>query len=285
MTTSSPAPRYGMALYSMFSLFFMWGFLTVVNDVLGPFLQNYFQLNHFQTSLVQFCFFGAYFVGALGYFIISVRFGDPIQRIGYQNGLVLGLVMSAVGSALFFPATFTESYYAYLGAFFMLGLGFSILQIAANPYVAILGRSETASSRLNLAQGFNSLGTTLGPLIGGYLIFTYFQGVAAVKWPYLMFAGILLGLAVIFKLVKLPSVEGEAPTERQLGAWQFRQLRLGVPAIFCYVGAEVAIGFFFIRYVGLPDIMHLEDSDAKNFLSLYWGGLMIGRFFRRYFIE
>ena len=155
-------------------LFFMWGFMTVFNDILIPRFKEAFTLDYFQAMLVQFAFFGAYFIGSLLYFVISATTGDPIARLGYKNGVVVGLLLSAVGSALFWPAATVHSYPFFLVALFVVGLGFAMLQIAANPYVTILGPERTASSRLNLAQGFNSVGTTTGPLIGGYLIFQYF---------------------------------------------------------------------------------------------------------------
>src|SRR5258708_2534870 len=193
----------------MTSLFFLWGFMTVFNDILIPRFKEAFTLNYFQAMLVQFAFFGAYFVGSLLYFIISATTGDPIARIGYKNGVVIGLLISATGSALFWPAAGAHSYPMFLGALFIVGLGFAMLQIAANPYVTILGPEKTASSRLNLAQGFNSIGTTIGPLIGGYLIFQYFaktraHGAGSVKVPYLAFFVLFLGLAAIFSFIHLP---------------------------------------------------------------------------------
>lgn len=267
-----------MALFALFALFFMWGFMTVMNDVLIPYLKSTFALNYAQASLVQGFFFGAYAIGSLIYFLISVISGDPIQRIGYKNGILLGLVVSALGAGLFYPAAMGNAYWPYLLALFVLGLGFTMLQIAANPYVAIIGKSETASSRLNMAQGFNSLGTTIGPLIGGFLIFKYFAGAEAVKWPYLMMAGILLVLVLVFIFTPLPKVVNTEKIERGFGSLRFSQLRFGIIAIFVYVGGEVAIGSYLINYIGLPEIMGLAQEDAKNFLSWYWGGLMIGRF-------
>src|SRR5215469_16336239 len=158
----------------MTTLFFMWGFMTVFNDILIPRFKDAFTLDYFHAMLVQFAFFGAYFIGSLLYFAISATTGDPIAKIGYKNGVVIGLLISAAGSALFWPAANLVSYPMFLSALFIVGCGFAMLQIAANPYITILGPEKTASSRLNLAQGFNSIGTTVGPLIGGYLIFSYF---------------------------------------------------------------------------------------------------------------
>ncbi|MBK9419906.1 MAG: sugar MFS transporter [Flavobacteriales bacterium] len=259
------------------TLFFMWGFMTVMNDVLIPHLKAVFTLSWWQSMLVQFCFFGAYFLGSLGYYIYSSSNGDPIQRIGYKRALIAGLLLSAFGSALFVPATYVHFYGLYLAALFVLGLGFTLLQIAANPFVAIIGTAEGASSRLNLAQGFNSLGTTLAPLIGGALIFDLFKGDAAVRWPYAFFA-LLLGLqAVWVYFTALPEPPNSSTGARQ-NALRHRQLRNGMGAIFCYVGAEVAIGSLIIGFLGMKGVLGLSHTDAKNYLSLYWGGAMCGRF-------
>lgn len=259
------------------TLFFMWGFMTVMNDVLIPHLKAVFTLSWWQSMLVQFCFFGAYFLGSLAYFLYSNSQGDPIQRIGYKRALIAGLLLSAAGSLLFVPATYVHAYGFYLVALFVLGLGFTLLQIAANPFVAIIGPASGASSRLNLAQGFNSLGTTLAPLIGGALIFELFKGDAAVRWPYAFFALLLVGQAVWVWATALPE-----PAHTNIGARQHalrhRQLRNGMAAIFCYVGAEVAIGSLIIGFLEMKGVMGLPHDAAKNYLSLYWGGAMCGRF-------
>ncbi len=278
MDNNSKSVNYSLAFSVLTSLFFMWGFFTVLNDILIPHLKSIFDLTHFMAMLVQFAFFGAYFVGSVVYFIISVSYGDPINKIGYKGGILLGLVVSALGSALFFPATIVNQYWLYLAALFIVGLGFTLLQIAANPYVAILGSAKTASSRLNLVQGFNSLGTTIGPIIGGYLIFHYFAGVDAVKIPYLIYAGIFILLAVLIMAIKLPKVTD--PTEKVdgFGSLHHKNLVLGAVAIFMYVGAEVSIGSILISFLGLENIAGLNEVDASMYLSFYWGGLMIGRF-------
>jgi len=184
-------------------LFFMWGFMTVFNDILIPRFKEAFTLDYFHAMLVQFAFFGAYFIGSLIYFIISAVTGDPIAKIGYKNGVIIGLLISAAGSALFWPAATSLSYPLFLAGLFVVGLGFAVLQIAANPYVTILGPERTASSRLNLAQAFNSVGTTVGPLIGAYLIYNYFMkpgehGAESVKIPYLIFCIMFVVLAGVF---------------------------------------------------------------------------------------
>ena len=263
-------------------LFFMWGFMTVFNDILIPRFKEAFTLNYFQAMLVQFAFFGAYFIGSLIYFIISVTIGDPIARIGYKNGVVIGLLISAGGSALFWPAATMISYPLFLIALFVVGLGFAMLQIAANPYVTILGPERSAAGRLNLAQAFNSVGTTIGPLIGGYLIFQYFaktgaHGADSVKVPYLAFCIVFVILAVIFFCIHLPHV-GEGKIEPGIGAMKHPHVMLGVLAIFMYVGGEVAIGSSIINFLGQPSVAGLTALEASKYVSLFWGGMLIGRF-------
>ncbi len=271
-------PRaYRGPLAVLTSLFFLWGFITVLNDVLVPHWKDLFQLTYAQSLLVQFCFFGAYFVGSVVYYLISVSSGDPIDRIGYKRGLLLGLGISALGCALFAPASLLHSYAAHLVALFVLGLGFTVLQIAANPFVAIIGPADGASSRLNLAQAFNSLGTTLAPLIGGWLIFDQVDAAAAVRAPYLGLAALLVVIAVVVKATRLP----EPPRAERMGnsnALRHPQLRWGMVAIFCYVGAEVAVGSLIISFLALDGVMGFREDVAKHYLSLYWGGAMAGRF-------
>ena len=266
----------------MTSLFFMWGFMTVFNDILIPRFKAAFTLNYFQAMLVQFAFFGAYFTGSLGYFLISATKGDPIARIGYKNGVVIGLLFAAAGSALFWPAATMASYPMFLVALFIVGLGFAMLQIAANPYVTILGPEKTASSRLNLAQGFNSVGTTLGPLIAGWLIFQYFSrtgahGAESVKMPYLAFCVVFMVLAAVFYFVHLPHV-GEGKIESGAGALRYPHVALGVVAIFMYVGGEVSVGSTIINFLGQKNVAGLTELEASKYVSLFWGGMLIGRF-------
>ncbi|MCC7503232.1 MAG: sugar MFS transporter [Flavobacteriales bacterium] len=258
------------------SLFFMWGFLTVMNDVLVPHWKEVFQLNYRQSLLVQFCFFGAYFMGSLLYYFRSITGRDPIQRFGYKRSAVGGLLLSATACLMFIPASYSQSYSGFLLALFMLGLGFTLLQIAANPFVAIIGSAEGASSRLNLAQAFNSLGTTLAPLIGGWLVFEHFKGSAAIRYPYAFYAVLFLLLAVWVHFSALPEPPREELTKGN--ALRHRSLRLAMIAIFCYVGAEVTIGSLIISFLKLPEVMGLPEKAAKNYLSLYWGGAMVGRF-------
>ena len=275
--------NYTSSLIILTTLFFMWGFLTCMNDILIPYLKEIFVLKYWQAMLIQFCFFGAYFIGSSIYYLMSLKIGDPINRIGYKNGIIIGLVVSGVGCLLFYPAAQFKMYGLFLGALFILGLGFTMLQIAANPYVSILGSPETASSRLNMSQAFNSLGTTIAPILGGYLIYEYFfsngsSGGEAVKIPYIIFGLIFFVGAVVFKFVKLPKFVNEDEVVKGTGALKFKNLSYGTIAIFMYVGGEVAIGSFLINFIGLDNIMGLEEAIAKNFLAYYWGGTMIGRF-------
>jgi MFS transporter, FHS family, L-fucose permease len=279
---SGKAQSYRGPFAIMTTLFFIWGFMTVWNDILIPQFKEAFTLNYFQAMLVQFAFFGAYFIGSVLYFTISATKGDPIAKIGYKNAIVMSLLICAFGSLLFWPAAGMLSYPLFLIALFVVGIGFAVLQIAANPYVTILGPEETASSRLNLAQGFNSVGTTLGPLIGGYLIFEYFNkagvnGAASVKVPYLAFSIVFLILAAIFYFVHLPHV-GEGKIEPGAQALKYPHVVLGVIAIFMYVGGEVSIGSSIINFLGQKSIAGLTPIEASKFVSLFWFGMLIGRF-------
>jgi FHS family L-fucose permease-like MFS transporter len=282
-TQTQPDRTYRGPFTVMTVLFFMWGFMTVFNDILIPRFKEAFTLNYFEAMLVQFAFFGAYFIGALLYYLISATAGDPIARIGYKNGVVIGLLISAVGSALFWPAAAALSYPLFLVALFVVGLGFAMLQIAANPYVTILGPERTASSRLNLAQAFNSVGTTIGPVIGGYLIFQYFaktnaHGAESVKIPYIAFCIVFLVLAAIFFFTHLPHILGEGKIERGAGALKHPHVILGALAIFMYVGGEVSIGSSLINFLGQKSVAGLDPIEASKYVALFWGGMLIGRF-------
>jgi MFS transporter, FHS family, L-fucose permease len=290
--------KYTSSLILITTLFFMWGFITCMNDILIPYLKKVFELTYAQAMLVQFAFFGAYFVGSLLYFLTSAILGDPIRKIGYKNGIIIGLLLSAIGCLLFYPAAHAQMYGFFLSALFVLGLGFTLLQIAANPYVAILGKPETASSRLNLSQGFNSFGTTIAPIIGGYLVFHFFAGhgipllnkageqvltdggltmsAAGVQIPYFIFAAVFVLIAVVFIFAKLPSFQSDDTHEKGITALKYRQLSFGILAIFFYVGSEVSIGSTLINY--LKELMLFPEMEAKLFLAFYWGGAMIGRF-------
>lgn len=282
-TSADTGQTYRGPFAVMTILFFMWGFMAVWNDVLIPRFKEAFTLNYFQAMLVQFAFFAAYTIGAMIYYIVSMISGDPINRIGYKNGVIIGLLIAAIGSALFYPAAVLVSYPFFLLALFIVGLGFAMLQIAANPYVTILGPEQTASSRLNLSQGFNSFGTTIGPLIGGWLIFTVFSrpgisGADSVKIPYLCFAVVFVVLALFFKFVHLPNFTNAEQVGRGLGALKHPHTVLGMIAIFMYVGGEVTVGSAVINFLGSPKVGGLTHEAASRYLAYYWGGLMIGRF-------
>ncbi|MCS5587337.1 MAG: sugar MFS transporter [Porticoccaceae bacterium] len=262
-----------LAFLAMTCLFFFWGFITVLNDILIPFLKESFELNYTQAMLVQFCFFGAYF-------IVSPLAGKLIDTVGYQQGIVLGLLTTAAGCFLFYPSAELHLYELFLIAFFVLASGITILQVAANPYVAALGSEKTAASRLNLAQAANSLGTTVGPLIGAALILGVVAADAsAVQGPYLMIAGLLVAAALLFRLIKLPviaSVEsGDANSDDSV--LNRRSLVLGALAIFLYVGGEVSIGSFLVNYFAESSIAGLSHAEAGEMVAYYWGAAMIGR--------
>ncbi|WMJ73123.1 sugar MFS transporter [Cytophagaceae bacterium ABcell3] len=273
--------NYTIPLLALTVLFFMWGFITCMNDIMIPFFKIAFKLENFEAGLVQFFFFFAYFSISLVYFIISSRFGDPISKIGYKNGIIAGLITAGIGSCLFFPAAEMKSYPAFLFAFFVLAAGVVLLQMAANPYVALLGSPKTSSSRLNMTQAFNSLGTTVAPIIGSKVIFGNMDLAAevhsldVVKMPYLVLAGTLFALAVFISAFKLPRFTGEK-IEKGLGVLRFSHLTLGIVALFMYVGAEVALGSFMANYFG--EIRGFNEEVASKFIAFFWGGAMIGRF-------
>jgi FHS family L-fucose permease-like MFS transporter len=286
------------ALVALTSLFFIWGFMTCLNDILIPHLKAIFQLSFAQAALVQFVFF-------LAYAIMSLPAGLAVRKLGYKVGIVVGLLVAGVGCALFYPAARVQSYPVFLGAFFVLASGITLLQVAANPYVAILGKPETASSRLVLTQAFNSLGTTVAPWFGSALILSVAIKSAdeiakladpvaraaalqtnahAVQTPYLMLAGVFALLALFFLGMRLPKIVEEASTpagrEGTLAAYaktlKVPHLALGVFGIFCYVGGEVAIGSFLVNY--MKEMVGYSAAQAGTHLMLYWGGAMVGRF-------
>jgi FHS family L-fucose permease-like MFS transporter len=274
--------NYLLPLTAMTTLFFLWGFITVLNDVLIPRLKGVFDLTYFEAMLVQFCFFGAYF-------IVSIPAGILVKQLGYKKGILTGLVVASIGCMLFYPAVVVHEYWLFLGALFVLAAGVTVLQVSANPYVAALGPEKTASSRLNLAQALNALGTTVGPYVGGILFFGTAGTLAAsaasaesVKVPYLMLAAALFIIAIVFAFIKLPEIEGHKeennPVNETRSLTQAPHLTMGVFAIFCYVGGEVAIGSFLVNFFGEAHIAGLEEHAAAALISYYWGGAMVGRF-------
>jgi FHS family L-fucose permease-like MFS transporter len=245
---------------------------------LVPHLKAIFTLSYVQAMLIQFCFFGAYFVA-------SIPAGYLVERIGYRRGIIIGLVTAGIGCIGFYPAASMRAYPLFLAALFVLACGITLLQVAANPYVSALGPSETSASRLNLTQAFNSLGTTLGPLLGAALILGLGNAaseVETVQGPYLGLAATLCLIAVVFSRFKLPVVSADSgaddPNAVTGSLWQQRHLVLGVVGIFVYVGAEVAIGSFLVNYMNEPEIAGLPESAAGRYLAFYWGGAMVGRF-------
>jgi FHS family L-fucose permease-like MFS transporter len=276
------------------TLFFMWGFLTCLNDILVPHLKSIFDLNYTRVMLIQFAFFGAYF-------LFSIPSAWIIDWIGYQRSMVLGLLTMGVGAFLFVPAASVPSYPLFLGALIVLAAGITCLQVAANPYVTVLGKPETASSRLNLTQAFNSLGTFLAPFFGGLLILSSapkaisdmralapdalqayrLHEAATVKTPYVGLGITLVVLAIAIGSFKLPKIEhaqhkvGEKVND---SIWKHPNLIFGAIAIFVYVGAEVSIGSFLVNYFSQPDIGGLTEKVAASFVAFYWGGAMLGRF-------
>jgi len=277
-------PSHDRAFTAMTVLFFAWGFITWLNDLLIPKFKADFALSQFQANLVQSAFFGAYFMVALGYFVLSALRGDPINRMGYKNGVVLGLIISSTGCALFYPAAEWHLYPLFLTALLILGGGVTLIQIAANPYIAILGNEGSASARLNLSQGVNSLGYVIAPLVGGLLLFGSdlyrsegSAGIGAVKLPYVGLACGFAALAVFFKTLKLPEFRNPDKVERGIHVFRYPHFLWGWLAIFFYVGSEVTIGSILINFLGSEDVLNLPANLADKYLSFYWGGLMIGR--------
>ena len=272
-----PRENHRVAFTIITTLFFLWGFTTVNNDILIPYYKQEFQLNDTQSMLVNLAFFGSYGIWSLIYFLYSVLKGDPINKLGYKNGVVAGLLISSFACFLYYPLIYTHNYYICLVPLFILGMGFTLLQISCNPYVSILGPKETASSRLNLAQGFNSLGTTIGPMIIGYLVLTYFTDQKAVQVPYAVL-GAIFGIWAIFLFrTKLPDYRVKGAQRLPASALQFRHLVLGMIAVFFYVGAEVSIGSKLVEFLKLGEIAGLNNAIAPSFVGIYWGGAMIGR--------
>ncbi len=291
----------GTALVVINAVFLMWGLVTVLNDILIPHLKSLFTLNYFEVMLVQFTFFGAYF-------IMSMPCGAVLARIGYRATVIAGLGVTALGALLFLPAAAVASYPLFLVGFFIMATGITGLQVAANPYVSLLGEPRLASSRLNLAQMFNSVGTVLGPLVIGPLILAgtvlsasalaklpavkqaayHLAQARLVQGPYLGLAIVLVLLAIAIWLFRLPPVEsqdeprqtgGAATLHRHsfMDALRHPHVAFGVIAIFVYVGAEVSIGSFMINYISLPQIGNITQAQAAHYVAYYWGGAMIGR--------
>ncbi len=300
-------------------LFFLWGFLTVIVDSLIPRLKEVFELSYFQAGMVQFAFFGAYF-------LLSIPASFILSKIGYKKGIILGILMMAAGCLLFYPASSLRLFWVFMLGYFILAGGITILQVAANPYVTILGPEKSAASRLNLSQAFNSLGTSIAPIVGALFILSdkimtsqqidglseaektkyYAAEASAVQLPFLTIAGILIAIALVFVFVNLPKVIGEGENKGSYSAaFKNKNLILGAIGLFCYVGAEVAIGSYMVNYfmkLELADVVRntpfmksianwfltddLNAVDGKAvvgiFVTFYWTGAMVGRFIGAY---
>ncbi|WP_255494767.1 L-fucose:H+ symporter permease [Luteibacter sp. Sphag1AF] len=280
----------------MTTIFFMWGFLTCLNDILIPHLKASFELSYKSVMLIQSTFFGTYF-------LMSLPGGWLVARVGYKKGIVAGLAIAGIGALGFWPAAALHNYPSFLGALFVLAAGITVLQVAANPYVALLGPERTSSSRLTLAQALNSAGTAVAPLVGGFLILANTvktgdeikqlsaaeqvayraQEASSVQGPYLGLAVVLFLLAIFVWLFRLPALEEtteKADTSRHtlLDALRYPHVKFGVLAIFFYVGSEVSIGSFMVNYLHLPEIGNFSEKQATHYVSAYWTLAMIGRF-------
>ena len=288
------SPSYRSALTLLASLFFMWGFITVINNTLLPHLRSVFDLSYTQTTLIESVWF-------IAYFFASIPSAKLIERVGYQRAMVFGLGLMAAGALMMVPAARLPSYGVTLVALFVIASGITLLQVAANPYVAVVGPAETASSRLNLVQAFNSAGATLAPLFGGYLILgRSTSGTAAagsnavltpaerladaqsVVLPYLIVAGVLVVLAIVIARFPLPAMgsatQRSAKADRKgLSLWSHRNLVFGIPAIFIYLIAEIGVANLFINFVSQPQIGNLTHEQASHYLFILWGGMMVGR--------
>ena len=319
MTTTNKS--YKTAFIFLTTLFFLWGFITVLVDSLVPRLKDVFEMSYAKTVLVQFAFFAAFF-------FVSVPAGKLLSKIGYKKGIVLGLTIMALGCLLFYPASSYRSFSVFLLGYFTLAGGITVLQVAANPYVALLGNENGASSRLNLSQAFNSLGTTIAPIVGALFLLSdtvktseeieqlsevakteyYAAEAATVQTPFLFIAGFIGVLALVFSFIKLPKVMEESPKGGYLSLLKNKVMLLGALGIFVYVGAEVSIGSFLVNYfqdMNLATIISqnetmmniantiasvfnktFSNSDPKSLLGIfvifYWGGAMIGRFIGAY---
>ena len=280
-TTAPPrASNNNLALSVVGALFFMLGFITCLNDILIPHLKAIFNLNYTQAMLVQFCFFTAYAV-------MSIPMSKLVEKMGYKAGIIGGFLIAALGCILFYPAAASASYPIFLGALFILASGIVLLQVAGNPYVTLLAPKGKESVMLTLIQAFNSLATTVAPPIGAALIFvdataSQAERISSVQMPYLGLAGFMILLSVLIGLIKLPDArqiaaeQTESNHDGKTSVWQYKHMVLGTIGIFCYVGAEVAIGSLMVNV--LEHTAGLDHDKAAGYLSIYWGGMMVGRF-------
>jgi FHS family L-fucose permease-like MFS transporter len=291
--TSTSANQSRFALTVLASVFFMWGFATVLNDILVPHLKSVFKLNYAESLLIQFVFY-------LAYLLMAIPASRALDWLGYKSCVVIGLLGMAVSAVGFVPAAMLQSYAVFLVALFLLASSITLLQVAANPYVALIGAPATASSRLNLVQAFNSLGTTVAPLFGGLLILrrsasgtvesgtvlTAAQRLAdvhTVEVPYLLVAAVLIALSGLVWRTHLPDLGKESRREVRRARdrhslWRHRNLVFGVPAICLYLVAEIGIGSTLVNFIAQADVGAMSYAAASTYVSLFWGGAMAGRF-------
>ena len=293
VAVSAHRASYRPALALLASLFFMWGFITVINNTLLPHLRSVFELNYTQTTLIESVWF-------IAYAVMGMPSAFLIERTGYKNAIIIGLAVMAAGALMMVPAARIPSYGVTLFALFVVASGITLLQVAANPYVAVIGPAESSESRLTLVQAFNSMGTFFAPYFGGYLILSRTTGgtslegtqltqaeriadAQATQLPYILVAIVLAVIAVIIWRSRLPAL-GSATSRvsreerRKHSLWEHRNLVLGVPAIFIYLIAEIGVANLFINFAILPDIAGITPAEAANYLVLLWGGRMVGRF-------
>jgi FHS family L-fucose permease-like MFS transporter len=292
-TTPTGGAPYRKALALLASLFFMWGFITVINNTLLPHLRSVFELNYFQTTLIESTWF-------IGYLLASVPSAFLIERIGYQRALVIGLGIMTLGSLGMILAAGLPSYGVTLASLFTVSCGIALLQVAANPYVAVIGPPETSESRLTLVQAFNTTGDVLAIIFGQQLILartiggtslegtelTYAQRMAdaqATELPYLIVAIVLAGLALAIAFAKLPALgaatrRASAEARKGLSLWRHRNLIFGCGAIALCVYAEIGVSSLFINFSSQKEIANITQEDAASYLAFFWGGMMVGRF-------
>jgi FHS family L-fucose permease-like MFS transporter len=271
-------------LYSLITVFFFWGFIAASNGIFIPFCKTYFSLSQFQSQLIDLTFYGGYFIGSLGLFLYSrLSKIELLNKIGYKKGITYGLLISALGALCIIPSVQMGSYGLILSSYFIVALGFSLQQTCAQPYVVALGSPDSGATRLNLAGGINSLGTTVAPVVVSYILFGTMAGgassasLASITGLYIGVALLFVIMAVFFNFSSLPNITNDAQTEEGIGAFKYPQLVLGMIAIFMYVGVEVSIQSNMGALLKLPEFGGYSESEISPFISLYWGSLMIGR--------
>ncbi len=282
-TNAAKQPTNWAALSIVISVFFFWGFVAASNSILIPLFKEKLSLSQTQAQLVDMAFYFAYFVGSVIYLLVGQAMGqDPMNKVGYKNGVVWGLLISAVGTLLFYPAAQMESYPIMLSGLFIVGLGFSLQQTAAQPFAIALGDPSTGAQRLNLAGGLNNFGTTIGPVIVSFAIFGALSDDAAanasiqsVQTPYLVLGAVFILVAMLFWFSKLPKIVNDEKIEKGFGALKYPQLSLGMLAIFLYVGVEVSMASNLGEYLRVKE--GLDSSQISHYVSLFWASLMVGR--------